>query len=302
MIIYSKFNNSRKPEFQLLTTIEKEGENIFSYKKSLSKKADDFLNSMIKNYEKMIEVSFSIIPAKPEKLENKIKFEYKNGETFERMLFKSFEKKDKEKFLSIIKKFVYLLEKNKIVEDFTSDDFNKIFENDSEKNRKKQKLIEIGCLDINFDNIVKDTKNDDIFLIDYEWFFDFPLPIKYITFRSITSFYIKNSSYNLIKFIDIEELYEVLNISKKDRDIFIRYEYNFQKYVNEKIGCSFNDFCCNFTYPKENQTNKQKTEIKNHELYEEIKAIKSSKTWKILNFYLKIKNYLMSVFFSKIIK
>lgn len=46
--------------------------------------------------------------------------------------------------------------------------------------------------------------------------------------------------------------------------------------------------------------NKKEQEVQQKD--REIRAIKSSKTWKLLNFYLKIRNYLTSVFFSKSIK
>lgn len=46
--------------------------------------------------------------------------------------------------------------------------------------------------------------------------------------------------------------------------------------------------------------NKKEQEVQQKD--QEILAIKSSKTWKLLNFYLKIRNYLTSVFFSKSIK
>jgi len=46
--------------------------------------------------------------------------------------------------------------------------------------------------------------------------------------------------------------------------------------------------------------NKKEQEVQQKD--QEIRAIKSSKTWKLLNFYLKIRNYLTSVFFSKSIK
>ena len=79
-------------------------------------------------------------------------------------------------------------------------------------------------IDLIFENIILGHKYT---IIDYEWSLDFPVPIEYIMFRSVFTFmYVKNHN-SLIQ----RDLFSFLGFSEKEREIYMKMEENFQKYV-----------------------------------------------------------------------
>ncbi len=227
MIIYSKHNLNRKKEFQLLTTIERENSFLFSAKTSLRKESDIFLNSFFSKYENLLSANFSIIPVKPQRInDTKIKFEYKEDIFLEGLLLKSVIKGDREKFLKLSDNYLSFIKKNKIIEQPLSEEFKKIFGNYT---KEKILCLHVGCIDLNLDNIIYDRKKNEYALIDYEWTFNFPIPYDYIIYRSFFYFYFKNRAYNPNRIISFDELLKFLGVQKKD--YFGDFEYNFQKYV-----------------------------------------------------------------------
>lgn len=240
MIIYSKFNLHRKKEFQLLTTIESDNNFLFSAKTSQRKESENFLNSFFSKYENISAANLSIAPVKPQKIsDTKVVFEYKNGISLDSLLLDAVIKKDKNKFLGFIEYYLNSIKDNEMTERTFSEDFEKIF---GACPKKKNAYLQIGCLDLNFDNIIHDEKSGKCCLIDYEWTFDFAVPYKYVVFRALSNFYFRYYSYNLNKFIDISGLYKLAEISDDEKELFTRFEYNFQDYVNENFEAVFGGF------------------------------------------------------------
>lgn len=82
-------------------------------------------------------------------------------------------------------------------------------------------------IDLILSNIIVD-RDDNWNVIDYEWVFDFPIPIKYILFRSIF-YYFKQLGEEWDSFG--EEMYAYFNIDKELYDKFIKMEKSFQAYI-----------------------------------------------------------------------
>ena len=254
MILYSKFNNYRKTKFQLITNIEEDKGEIFSSKTATSPESYAFLNLIFDKYNYLLKSYFSLKPVKPEKIKhNKLIFKYQNLKTIEYILLKALTEKNKENFIEIIKAYISAIKRNKFNDGYLSEDFNKIF-NPKSKEKVKDELLNVGCIDLNFNNIFISSKKDDYTLIDYEWTFEFPVPYKYIIFRAITDFYFRYSQYKPNDLIKLDSLYKRFNITSIDEKKYITYEYNFQKYVNN------NDFTIN-TNPKNFYNNYQRLKL-----------------------------------------
>lgn len=270
MIIYSKFNNYRKSEFQLITKIEKKDNNIYSTKTALNSKSHDFLNSIFNKYEYLNNNRFSFKPIKPIKSgQNKIQFEYQNTKTLEYLLYRQLIEKNKNKFLEIIKKYIKEIKKNKIQKEYLTEKFNKIF-NPKKHSQKKEELLNTGCIDLNFNNIFFNNKNNKYYLIDYEWTFDFPIPYKYIIFRAITDFYSRYYQYKPNDLLSLEMLYKVAEITSTQEKEYISYEYNFQKYVNNN---EFAKYSNEKIFYKNYQALKQNFELKKY--FNELSELKN---------------------------
>lgn len=255
MIIYTKYNQNRKEEFQLITTIEKVENNLFSSKTTQNSLAEFFLMSFFNKYEYLKSNNFSFDPVEPIKInKDKIRFKYEEGKTLDSVLFEQYQKSDEEKFIEILKNYVDLLLKNKINKTFLAKSFVDIF---GDTEIKVQDCLNVGCLDLNFDNIILGDSSNKISLIDYEWTFYFPIPYKYIFFRAITTFYFNHIAHGSNReFISLKEVYDIFKISEKEKKSFIFYEYNFQKYVNNDFFISLEDFQKGYFLIEENHETK----------------------------------------------
>lgn len=297
MIIYSKFNNSRKKTFQLITKIEEDDGFISVTKESLYQESNNFLNSLIDKYNFLIKNNFCFQPIKPIKISNsKVKFKYINKPTLDYLLFYYLKNKDKDNFIKLIDNYYQKIIKHSVNKKIYSTEYKKIF---GETNSNyKAKALTNGCLDLNFDNII--INNNKWILIDYEWVFEkIPIPIKYIFFRAITSFYNSYIEYNPNLFISINYFFKEYNITKTDQIKFIKYEYNFQKYVNKgnflqntsltKYKENYNLLINN--YYKQNYLIKIKDNLtqENKKLRLDLNKIQTSKTYKLWQQYNKIK-------------
>jgi glycosyltransferase involved in cell wall biosynthesis len=265
MIIYSKYNSYRKKEFQLITTIRKKNDVIFVLKIVNTEKAKPFLSSFFEKYNYLKKNNFSFDLVMPKKVgDGKIKFEYKKGKVLDGLLFESLQKLDKDRFIQLIKRYIEKIKENGIKENNNlSDEFNKIF---GGKKGLKFDCIQVGCLDLNFDNIILDD-NEKFWVIDYEWVFNFSLPYKYIIFRALTAFYSNYHAYNLnANFLSLPEVYNIAGITKIEKDLFIEFEYNFQKFVNESFSISLKDFRDNYYNLERNIPNINYFQQKDHEI------------------------------------
>lgn len=319
MVIYSKYNIHRKEEFRLLTTIEKDGNNLFSSKIANNAKAEAFLASFFEKYIFLKENNFSFHLVEPKKVnDRKMIFEYKKGETLDSLLFELFQGSKKGEFIALLKEYEKLLKNNEIKNENLNTEFKKIFGGDDEM---KFDCVQLGCVDLNFDNIIVDTLTKEFYVIDYEWTFTFPVPYKYVIFRALTAFFGNYFYYNFNKsFISLSELYKIFGITEEEKNVFIVFEYNFQKYVlnsynvsqteykenysSLEAGYHFSDYFGNQEMQQKDQeiTSLNRTiQQKDQEIINlnqaiqykdlEVMVMQESKFWKLRKLYLRFKNY-----------
>ena len=85
--------------------------------------------------------------------------------------------------------------------------------------------FEYSNVDLIFSNLI--YGKDGVTIIDYEWFFDFQIPIEFILFRSV----FHNALIDNLRKEDKERIYNTLHINEDDVEVFERMEYAFQAYV-----------------------------------------------------------------------
>ena len=76
--------------------------------------------------------------------------------------------------------------------------------------------------------------SDSIYILDYEWTFDFAIPLKFILYRSI----LLNGTLNVIPEDKKKHLMDIVDISEKECEMFLAMEIAFQKFVT---GVSLNN-------------------------------------------------------------
>lgn len=225
--IFCKYSNDRDRKFQIKTVIKKNelGEK-YVVKCTTNPSAEEHINKILLNFGKL-QKSFenSIFEAnKCEKSVEGIKLEYVEGNTLEDYLDNLYSEGNYIEIIEKIKEFKELLYSLKSNIDFKyTDDFEKIFgENAIFSNSKS---LAVSNIDFIFGNIVLGEKWT---IIDYEWSFDFPIPIEFILYRAVYYYVHGNSKRDkLIGF----NIFELLGITEDMKKTFEEMERNFQKYV-----------------------------------------------------------------------
>ena len=91
---------------------------------------------------------------------------------------------------------------------------------------KRYRCSTLSNIDLLFDNILigKDKK----YIIDYEWIFEFPIPVEFILYRSFHYFLVENNikSNKVIEMID-----NILGFSETEKGVFSQMEKSFQQYI-----------------------------------------------------------------------
>jgi hypothetical protein len=223
-ILYVKNNSERAKNLQLKTIIyEKDGQR-FVKKQALVKEAIPHLKKMKESYEKL---TASIIDPKIKlakiinESENSLTFEFIDGISLEKKFYDAIKLGD-HAINTLIKEYIQILKTGFKTTKFDSstainDQFRKTFgHNDYTKFDGELSFHDISNIDLIFSNII--FKDNNIYLIDYEWIFEFNIPINFIIFRQFENFIFPD---NIRK-----NIYEILNITIS-KNIFTNMNKNF---------------------------------------------------------------------------
>ena len=230
-LIFSKYSDSRDNEYKIRTSIliDKRG-NKKVEKIPLNKKSINHIEKIYNNYailKSQYENSdFHLETCR--KLDNKIEFDYIEGKTFVEILNEEFDKNGLEAVIERIKELkekLYKLSNNERFE--ISEEFKKIF--GSVKLDENKKCIKPANIDFIGTNLI--YSNGKFHIIDYEWVFNFYIPIDYIVYRTI--FYYQDENVYKNK-INLRKILEKLEISVQEEEKYYKMELQFDKYVRSK--------------------------------------------------------------------
>ena len=218
-IDFVKLNADRLEKFRTITTIKSDG---FVYKSPFSPESDEHITNM---YD---ESKFKLGKIKYldcELIDNSIRYKLLKEESIETQILDSILQNNKEKFF-------------KLMEDYYDALFYESFESKEYANSKFLKVFKNGSnvpfhcheksnLDLIFSNIF--IINGEYVAIDYEWIFDFQIPLEYILYRVLLHYTLTN---NLFKeFVTIEEIFNYFGLDSSHFDLFRKWDHNFMDYV-----------------------------------------------------------------------
>ena len=229
-VLYAKYNSNRKKEYQIKTTIYDDNGKRYVQKEALTEDAKKHIKSMSDFYDNMSATYKGIELLQGKYLDGQVEYEYIAGKTVRDILVETLECETKEKFLSYFEELI-----------------NKLFEVKGEMKRfaEDSRFIEVFgeanltgelCstdwtnIDLIFDNIL--FSNDKYICIDYEWVFDFPIPMEYVKYRSIFYFYTNNRSQLEQHDISEAELYTMCGLNSNNVSEYVSMEKNFQNWVS----------------------------------------------------------------------
>lgn len=245
--IYSKLTKERDVKYQIETAIYKKenGEKIVE-KRALTAEAQDHVKNMYKTYQK-----FQKNDKNPfllcEQKENYVCFPFINGVSLYEMIIEAAEKKDREKIFEIFEIYTNLIstmysEKNNFE---YSDEFYDMFgKTEHLENQKAAKMVDI---DLTFDNII--MVDGIIQIIDYEWTFDFWIPLKFPVYRAVYALWVKHAQL-LQEIIAEDEIYKFFDINEEEITLFKTMNDGFMKSVEGKEN-SYTKMLENYKKPEQ---------------------------------------------------
>ena len=188
-ILYVKNNSERAKAFQLKTIIYEANGQKYIKKQAITSEAIPHLKKMKENYTKLshaiIDSKVKVTPILDES-ENSLTFEFIEGESLE----KKFNKASKSKRTELLNEYIALVNhafKTTTYQDsFSENPLYKTLlgEQDFSLLSKEKCFDGISNIDLIFSNII--YKDEEIYLIDYEWAYEVNLPVEYIIQRTLS--------------------------------------------------------------------------------------------------------------------
>ena len=238
---FVKLNSDRRKRFRTCTIIENKDSNTIVSKSPTNKKA---MNHIQKMYNESKNGLGKIKYLKCSLHGKYLVYPYIFDKTFDDYIIEAILENDKDKFYKLIEKYYDALFYGSFeCNDYASDEFLKVFKISSNRTYHCQNKTN---LDLIFSNLFLD--GDEFVAIDYEWLFDFPVPLEYIFYRVL--FHHRESNELYKNFFTIEEVFDHFNLDRSEFDLFKRWNVNFFKYV-----FGLHPKPKNFDIPKENIDN-----------------------------------------------
>lgn len=223
-ILYSKYSNQRAKEYAIRTDIVEENGVRFVRKIAMSQEAEMHVASMIEKYDKLSKCfqnsRFCVNIGKRNGMA--VDFEYITGKSYEQILDEELEKESYDKFYDRLIDFSEEIRKAYKPEAFVvSEEFCNVFGNvNLDSNIIAGRNVDI---DLTFSNVL--VKNESWVIIDYEWTFDFLIPINYILWRAIREYMNYTGARGLLS---ETELFRHINISDQEKLEYEKMEQHFQ--------------------------------------------------------------------------
>lgn len=227
-LIYTKYSDERSPKFSLYTEIW-ENENGKRMVRKVPeckegwghlKHIRDCHDHLEKLYaDKNIGINSCRLT------EEGLELAYLTGNTYESMIDQVLEEEGTGAAVEKLKAFMQLvIAEDKQNDFYVTDEFEHVF--GKTEFLDAQKSLPVTNIDMIMSNML--LVGEQYHLIDYEWTFDFPIPVKYVIYR-IIHYYIEC---NVIReSLRNENLYEEYEISKEEQKQFAKMEWHFQRYI-----------------------------------------------------------------------
>lgn len=273
-----KIGAQRKDEFNIYTIIWSDGK---VSKTPISAKANDHIKRMVEG-SKYDMGKIKCLDA--ELIDDSLYYDFINQKSCEYMILDFIAKNDKEKFFELIEDVYEALFYNSFESnEYATEEFLKVFK---EKSDIKFHCHKKSYLDVILGNMfIIDGK---FTVIDYEWIYDFPIPLEYIFYRTFSYHFYSSKSFR--EFTSFEEIFEHFNLDTENLKLFKRWELNFLGYILNRPPLTRSEII-HLDYMEKIDLLQKEIELKNKEIIKknkiinkkdkEIKRLLASNSWKI---------------------
>lgn len=230
-ILYSKCNSLRRPEYQIRTSIIEENGCRYVVKAPMHEHAGASLARMETNFDKLQELYQNIKLLPPQREGDCLKFDFLKGTSLMDEI--DFRETDLDVLVNQIQeamKKAFSYREDLLVSFSKTKEFADLFPECEPKEEMATRITNLDSILDNFLNV-----DGQIWCLDYEWVLDFPVPIRYVQYRTIHYLYMDKMAY-LLSRISIEAFYAKFGYSEEDIALFRRMEQCFQWHVHGKNG------------------------------------------------------------------
>lgn len=230
---YAKYNRMRAPQYQISTRIYRDetGRKLVE-KKALREEAATHIENLSKNRKKLIEAGDNRV-IDIVKNENGIAvFPFIDGQSVESKVNASLG--NKERMLKCLHEAVdkiFGYDEKMICTFEITEDYRRIFgENGGAFVGKK--ALRIANVDSTFSNFVE-MHDGKMVCLDYEWVFDFPVPVDYLKYRTVYYYFCANRPY-IQKYMNEQEFLQEFGLGQELVAECARMDDEFQQFVHGK--------------------------------------------------------------------
>ncbi|MEA5003916.1 MAG: glycoside hydrolase family 99-like domain-containing protein [Christensenella sp.] len=223
---YAKCTTERNSRYSINTLIIEKNGKKFVRKQANTELALSHIKRMAQNYEMLrTNIRSEVVLCAYELGEDCIDFEYLEGETLESRLYREYDRDDFDQVLAIFKEYDHFLNyySNKYSEFEKTPAFLELF--GAVGDFEGMKAITPGNIDLILSNII--LLDGEYGIIDYEWVFDFSLPVKFLLFRGIAGYYSKDKRH----VEDYDKVLAYFDFSEKQQEQFIDMSRSFEAAV-----------------------------------------------------------------------
>ncbi|MBQ7481959.1 MAG: class I SAM-dependent methyltransferase [Lachnospiraceae bacterium] len=251
--VFAKYASERSIEYRTATVIgsDRNGKKREVHKIALNHEANAHIYAMYENYvalTKMCEESglkpnecsrtdssdnYAAVDMPEDNSTGSISLKYLDGITMESYLDELEAGKEYERMLLLIKQYEVVI--NSVSREIfeNSEGFREIFGEDIDGEHFS---ASVSDLDLIFSNIVFDRdkkENGQWHILDYEWTFGFPIPVKFILYRALFYYIRSHADSDFLEYVGRRgiDLYEEAGISHSEQELFKRLEHHFQLYL-----------------------------------------------------------------------
>lgn len=206
-IIFCKISNKRRKEFQIKTSIIENGSGIEVWKEPLCCESVNHIKNMMQNQKVLSNIYGNAISDYSYDGWKIITPFYNVSSNLSEKMVEAIDKdaiNELKKYIKLLQTFI-IGNQNNVCDFDVTNGFKEIF---GDAAIEKCNAVRIANIDIQPDNILF-IDNDNIKIIDYEWVFDFPVPVDFILYYSLKAFTLLHNPN-----ISLEKLCELASVNK----------------------------------------------------------------------------------------
>ena len=228
-LVYVKYNSYRRPDYRISTEIVEDGGKLSVIKRPMNSASAANVLLIADKYSLLDNLYKDIKPIPCEIKGDTVVFPFVSGnELLSDVDLQHLS--EEELYAEVSKTLDKVFDFNQTPGRFTvTDKFKEMFGDIIPD--AGEEAYPVTNIDSNFDNFLADK--DKIWCIDYEWVADFPVPIRFVKYRTLLYFYTKNGAL-LSDTITLDKFLAHFGFSSDDVKIFGAMDDNFQQFVHGK--------------------------------------------------------------------